>query len=162
MTFFWHILSGHSCIIPVPATFLLMLSLSKKKKTFPIACTLALTGTVIHHSCPNSPVTLMISDSFRSNISVAHTISRGCARLFQRMFEPRWGNVCVRFKHHISSCKQQAIQPQVSNRFLTGRELIGSHPSLTVYTDMGNGDWYLRLSGGALVWSCFLHPVEER
>lgn len=104
-----------------------------RKTTFPIACTLALTGTVIHHSCPNSLVTLMISDSFRSNISVAHTISRGCARLFQRMFEPRWGNVCVCFKHRISSCKLQAIQPQVSNWFLITQEpgrssLVPIHP----------------------------------
>lgn len=70
--------------------------------SFPIRCTLALTGTLIRHSCLNSTVALMISDSIRSNISLAHTISRGFTCLLLHMLEPRRGNVCACFKQPIS------------------------------------------------------------
>lgn len=79
---------------------------------FPIHCTLALTGAIIRHSCLNSTVALMISDSIRSNISVAHTISRGFTCLLLHMLEPRRGNVCACFKHRISNGRR------ASSRFL--------------------------------------------
>lgn len=60
---------------------------------------------------PKQPGHPMISDSFSSNISVAHTMSNGCACLLLCMCRHMWGNVCTCYKHCISSCKQQAIKP---------------------------------------------------
>lgn len=74
---------------------------SPARPPFPIRCTLALTGTIIRHSCLNSTVALKISDSIRSNISLAHTISCRFTCLLLRVLEPRRGNVCVCFKHRI-------------------------------------------------------------
>lgn len=81
----------------------------------------------------------MISDSFRSNISVAHTISSGCACLFLHMSKHRWGNVCACFKHCISSCKRQAIKPRspVPSHFSgTTQRLISSLPPPTGFVDI--------------------------
>lgn len=109
---------------------------------FLIRCTLALTATIIRHSCLNSTVALMISGSVRSNISLAHTISRGFACLLLHMLEPRRGNVCAWFKHRISNARpfDYRLTVFLESLFLKcSQELVGSTVPGCL---QGHGGWW--------------------
>ena len=66
------------------------------------------------------------------------------------------GDVCVRFKHCTSSCKQQAIKSLVPSVLSFLRNHVDAHQFSSApdwFCGYQNGDWHLKSSGGVLIWS---------